>query len=589
VARRLIGLDVGTNAVALAEVSPGDPPTLRAFGQVALPRDAMREGEVVDEGAVAEAIARLRGEIGLKRGAVRVGIASPRLIVRQVEMPQMSEGDLRSALQFQAQDLIPIPIDEAVLDFAILGRGESDDGEPTMRVLLAAAQEATVERLARAVEAGGLSVAAVDLIPLALVRALGRPVADNGPGAEGIVSFGGGVTVVVVHEMGMPAFVRVLGTGGRELTDAIAAELELPEETAESLKRQLGAPGASEDAVAQARGAIDRPLGVLLDEVRSSLDYYRNQPGATRLLRVVVTGGTSQLPGLADRLTTLVGVPVELARPRDLLAIGDIGFDEADLPRLDPYLPAPVGLALGGTRGGAVIDLSVKAARRGAAPGRGRAAAAAVAGAAVLIGLLAVPTLSRQGEIDDEKEARAAAEQTNADLQAEIAQLSEAQQKQQRLEAAQAQLGTVLLTDVSWSRMLQEVARTIPNDVWLTAFAGNLTPADPSLGAATAINGTVNFSANGLDFPSVASWLQRMSEIPSFTGLWVASAASGDFGGREIVTFSSSSRLTDEARSDRAEELGVEVGGPTGGTTEPGSPVTDPTEPPAGATGETTP
>lgn len=587
-ARRLIGLDVGTNAVSLAEVSPGDPPTLRAFGQVALPRDAMREGEVVDEGAVAEAIARLRGEIGLKRGSVRVGIASPRLIVRQVEMPQMSESDLRAALTFQAQDLIPIPVEEAILDFAILSKGENDEGEKMMRVLLAAAHEATVARLVRAVQAGGFGVEAVDLIPLALVRALGRPVTDNGPGAEGIVSFGGGVTVIVVHELGVPAFVRVLGTGGRELTDAIAAELDLPEETAESLKRQLGTAAASEDVVAQARGAIERPLGVLLDEVRSSLDYYRNQPGASRLLRVIVTGGTSQLPGLVDRLTTLVGVPVELARPRDLLAIGDIGFDEADLPRLDPYLPAPVGLALGGTRGGAVIDLHVRARRGAAGGGRGRTAAAAVAGAAVLIGLLAVPTLARQGEIDDEKEALAAAQRTNADLRAQIAQLSEAQEKQAQLEASQTLVGTVLATDVSWSRLLQEVARTIPSDVWLTSFNGQVTPAPG--GVTAALDGEVDFSARGLDFPSVASWLQRMSEIPSFADFWVPNASSSQLGGREIIDFTSNATLTGDARSDRAEQLGIEqagaggAGGETGGTG-----VDDPTEPAVGGTEETTP
>jgi type IV pilus assembly protein PilM len=209
-ARRLIGLDVGTNAVTVAEVATGTPPRLNLFGQVALPRDAMREGEVVDEAAVSEAIARLRAEVGLRRAPVRVGIASPRVIVRQVEMPVMSRDDLASALRFQAPDLIPIPIDEAALDFAVLGTDTPDGAEPTMRVLLAAAQEATISRLVSAVEAGGLAVGAVDLIPLALIRAIGRPTAVDGAAAEGIVSFGGGVTSIAVHQDGVPRFVRVL-------------------------------------------------------------------------------------------------------------------------------------------------------------------------------------------------------------------------------------------------------------------------------------------------------------------------------------------------------------------------------------------
>ncbi len=180
-ARRLIGLDVGTNAVTIAEVTPGTPPRLDMFAQVALPREAMREGEVADASAVTDAVTRLRSEVGLKRAAVRVGIASPRVIVRQVEMPLMTRDELASALHFQAADLIPISIDDAVLDFSILDTSDptahgDGGGEPTMQVLLAAAQEATIMRLVSAVEAGGLQVGAVDLIPLALTRALARPV-----------------------------------------------------------------------------------------------------------------------------------------------------------------------------------------------------------------------------------------------------------------------------------------------------------------------------------------------------------------------------------------------------------------------------
>ena len=99
----------------------------------------MREGEIVDAAAVTDAIARLRTELGLRRARVRVGVASPRLIVRQVEMPVMTREELAGALRFQAQELIPIPLDEAVIDFAILGTVETQPGEPVMQVLLAAA------------------------------------------------------------------------------------------------------------------------------------------------------------------------------------------------------------------------------------------------------------------------------------------------------------------------------------------------------------------------------------------------------------------------------------------------------------------
>ena len=577
-ARGVIGLDVGTNAVTVAEVVPGTPPRLVAFGQVALPREAMREGEIVDAAAVTDAIARLRTELGLRRVRVRVGVASPRLIVRQVEMPVMSREELAGALRFQAQELIPIPLEEAVIDFAILGTIETESGEQVMQVLLAAAHAATVARLVDAVEGAGLGVESVDLIPLALIRSLGHAVRDNGDGAEGIVSFGGGVTCVVVHENGIPRFVRVLGIGGRELTDAIAGGLELPFETAESVKRQVG--DVSDDVIARARGSLERPLASLLDEVRSSLDYYRNQPGATRLLRVVVTGGGSLLPGMVDRLSTLVGLPIVMAEPRSILSVGDIGFDETELPRLDPYLPAAVGLALLPGPAGVAIDLLPHASRAPSA--RTRLIAGGAAAAAALLLLLAVPTVARQQSISHQHKLLADQKQQNLSLQAQIGQLADAQAKQDRLEALQQQVTALVTADVSWSRMLQDIARTIPNDVWLTSFQGQVTPPLPAAAprtptlapgetttsaaetttsttapsvAVAELTGTVSFSAVGLDYPSVAAWLKMISQLPSLSDLWVPNVTKAALGSRDIVNFTSTANLTPKARSDRLERF----------------------------------
>ena len=387
-ARRLIGLDIGTNAVTVAEVRPGEPPRLDLFGQVALGREVMREGEVADDAAVTDAVSRLRAEVGLKKVAVRLGLASPRVVVRQIEMPTMTREELGSALQFQAAELIPIPLDDAVLDFAILGPASpGDGGEPRMHVLLAAVQEATVLRLVAAVEAGGLQVAAVDLVPLALIRALAGAARDRA--LVGAAVGAGTTPPTAPAALRSPsaaaaaprASCRSAAASPRSRCTSWAcpgscacsapvdassptrsrAELDLPPETAEALKRQLGAaPGAEprhEELVARARGSIERPLSVLLDEVRSSIDYYRNQPDSSPLARIVATGGAAQLPGLTDRLSALVGVPVEDARPRELVALGDIGFADEELPRLDPYLPAAVGLALGGAGVGTVINL----------------------------------------------------------------------------------------------------------------------------------------------------------------------------------------------------------------------------------------
>jgi type IV pilus assembly protein PilM len=608
VARRLIGLDIGTNAVRVVELEPGsDLPRVTSFGQVALPPDAMREGEVVDRAAVTAAIQRLWKELSLRKGEVRVGVASPRVLVRTLDLPVMSEEDLAGALRFQAQELIPIPYEEAVLDFQVIEQlpvpETTGDGVPPQqmqRVLLAAAHRDMVANLVAAVRAAGLTVGAVDLVPLALIRAIGRRVSDNGSGAEAIVDIGGGATVVVVHEAGLPRFVRILGLGGRSVTDAIVRELGLPYDQAEALKRQTSQ--VPEDVAAQARAAMARPVGDLVEQIRGSLDYYRGQAATPRLLQVTLTGGGSLLPDIAPQLRDLVGLPVEPAEPREQLEIGDIGFPTDRVHDIDPYLPTPAGLALGGLATGRRITL-LGPDGRGALGGR-RTWMVAAAVAALLILLLGGIWWVRKSALDREKDQLSEVQAENARLQQERDSLSAAEQTELEIEGLQAQVERLLATDISWARMLQEIARTIPNDTWLTAFQGSsanspgatggttgtttapsttapsTTPTTSTAGgvsdsssttsstttaggtpspgavpgatttpgttAAGTVSGTVSFTVVGLDFPSVSAWIQRIgSQIPSFTNLWVPSATRGSAGsasGGEGTTTSAGGR-----------------------------------------------
>ena len=360
-AERVVGLDVGTHAVRVADVEPGPRPVLRAFGQVDLPPGAVRAGEVVDTAAVAEAIRRLWRDSGLRARTVRVGVATDRVVVRTIELPDVPDDELAGALRFQAQDYIPIPIDEAILDFHVLERITGADGEPLARILLAAAPRETVGALLEAVKAAGLSAVGVDLLPLALIRGV-EPAPGEPGSAEAIVSVGAGVTTVVVHEAGLPKVVRIVSAGAD-------ADLVSPEEA----------------------------LSEITGPIHGSLDYYLNQPDAVPLHRVLLTGGVSLTAGLAEMLATSLGLPVEQARPREGIEVGDIGLPEERIPELDPYLPVALGLALGG-RGaqGAQIDLLPPEARR-EAKGRQTRRRLVVAAAAVLLLMVGMSLLQAVG------------------------------------------------------------------------------------------------------------------------------------------------------------------------------------------------
>ncbi len=580
-ARRLIGLDIGTNAVTVTEVEVGNPATLRVFGQVALPRDVMREGEIVDVEVVASAIRRLWREVGLKKGAVRVGIGTPRLIVRPVELPEMNEADLAGALQFQAQDLIPIPLDDAYFDFQVLGAGIDPEGNATTRVLLAAAPRETITRIVAAVESAGLSVEAVDLVPLALVRSLATPV-DPGaePSAEAIVCVGAGVTVVVVHESGSPRFARVLGSGGRALTEAIATDLDLAFEAAEALKRQ--GINTDDEIGARARSAIEGPLNSLLEDVRSSLEFYRAQSGGAEVKSVLLNGGGSQLVGLADRLETVLGLPVTRAHCRSRLAIGDIGFAPDEYEMLDPYLSVPVGLAFGATSTGRAIDLSPPK-DRGAADRR-KLVAVVVVIALLLLGGLGFLTASQRTKRSDQQALLDQERDTNAAVQAKIDELATFEAQQAQIDVIQGQIAALLATDVSWSRLLEDIAMKMPQNDWLSSFQGTVTAAAPAAPApvapapsdegststtgttsttvpavpapaAAGLSGTVSMTLTGRDFTDVSQWLLRMAEIPSLTDVWVPTSTKSvsDGGSQQTVSFSSTAKITPQAKATRSE------------------------------------
>ena len=217
---------------------------------------------------------------------------------------------------------------------------------------------------------------------------------------------------------------------------------------------------------------------MLLDEVRSSLDYYRNQPTGSRLLRVVVTGGASQLPGLPERLATLVGLPVEAASPRLQLAIGDIRFPESEYPRLDPYLPAAVGLALGGAGIGTVVDLAPRARRKvkeraGVQASNVLKPVAAIA--AGLIVLLGIPTFLAHQSIADKKHERASIEQHNEKLQSSIDSRPTSRPPRTRSTRSARR------SQRSEERRLVEPhaagdLKTMPANVWLTSFRARSPP-----------------------------------------------------------------------------------------------------------------
>jgi type IV pilus assembly protein PilM len=550
-ATRAVGLDVGTSAVRAVELAIGrDQATMTRFGQVALPAGAVRDGEVADPPAVASAIRRLWREAGFRARQVIVGVGNQRVVVRQAELPEMSDEDLRSALQFQAEDLIPIPIEEAVVDFQILERYTGSEQEALMRILLVAAQRDMVRSLLAAVQGGGLTATLVDLIPFALMRSLTTAslVDDLEATSQAIVCVGASVTNVVVHQRGVPQFVRMLVVGGDDVTQGIASELGVDLDTAEDLKRRAD-PASGDELEARTAQIVADRAALIIEEIRGSLDYYQAQPEGAQISRVILTGGGSRTQGLADGLRETLGIPIEPGRPLLGVRVGRIGIPEARLSEAEPLLAVPIGLALAarppetGMRRLTLMPMEVAVVR--AQRRQNAIAAAAVAALATVLGLVWV---ARQNQVSSERDRANRAQTQAAVVRRQVAGLQPVSNLDTQLAQRRRLVTQALSDDVAWTRLLGEIATVIPNDVWLTGFTGQKAGAPGA--AATSVPGAagnINVTAQGFDHSSAARWLLRVSDLRSLTGLWLPSSTRA--GATGLVTFTSTADLTASARS----------------------------------------
>jgi type IV pilus assembly protein PilM len=311
----IVGLDIGRDTIRAVELEGADKakPVIVRFAEVTVPEGAVRSGEVREVHTVAVAIRNLWSTGGFKSKNVVIGVGNQRVLARDLTVPRMSLEQIRESLPFQVQELLPVPVADALLDFYPISEAETENG-PVVHGLLVAAIKQTVAANVAAVQQAGLVPAQVDLIPFALTRVLSRAAPDTGTIA--LIDIGASTTNVIVSDGGVPKFVRMIPTGGEDITSALVVRLEVSPEQAEEAKRARGLSNAPVTTEAEkiATEVIHSKIGELLNSLRNTLNYYMNTHNAS-VQAIVLSGGGSQLPGLADALGGVTRIPVVAADP----------------------------------------------------------------------------------------------------------------------------------------------------------------------------------------------------------------------------------------------------------------------------------
>jgi type IV pilus assembly protein PilM len=345
--RATVGLDIGSSAVYAVQVRNGrSGPELDRIGQIDLPPGAVHQGQIVDPDAVVAALKQLWQTHRIGSRKVALGLANQRVVVRRLDLPLMTEAELRASLPLQVDGLIPIPVEEAVLDFCMLGEHQTDDGTRQLQILLVAAQQEMIDQMLDVVRRAGLRAVGVDLDVFAALHSMAAPDVLGEAGAEMLIDVGSTMTDVVVHRNGSPYFARTMLIGGAAITEQIVEELVVDRETAEALKIDPSTATTDEERAA-VTDVLAAQTAQIVEEIRGTVDYCAAQRDMPAIERIVLTGGSSRIPQLARQLADAVNLDVATGSPLQAIDPTHAVVTDEQLEADDARLAVAVGLALG--------------------------------------------------------------------------------------------------------------------------------------------------------------------------------------------------------------------------------------------------
>jgi len=522
---QVVGLDIGTSTVRAAELShtASGSPTLLNYFETPLPVGAVVRGEIVDAEAVRAALVRIWNTGGFTSRDVVLGVASARVVARNLTVASGSLKRIRESLPLQVQDLISMPIDEAILDFYPISATETPGGPETLGLLIAAAKKPVITNV-RAVERAGLRVIAVDLVPFALSRAVSLGTATDRAIAQ--IDVGAGSTSVVIAVDGVPQFMRLVAAGGHDVTRALKDVLGVNEESAENLKRVIGLSRDLSLETVGAAATISEVTHELLAALRNTITYFSGLRPDVRVSQIVLAGGAARLGGFAAALGDVTGLPVLYAQPTGML-LGP-GIDAARLRATQGTFLVACGLAMGRAAqsnqqvvpgGEPRADLLPTEVRMGQAEKTLRRRSAAVVGLVAVLAATGVGlALADKGnELQQLQRAQDAAVLLE-NQEAKFAPLHRVKDDLDEIRDAQR---VTLSTEVDWQAYLMELRAALPAGVSITTVSAEGATPFAAYGQSTVpLEGrrvaTLRLSLLSPELQSNAVLLRGLSALPGF-------------------------------------------------------------------------
>ncbi len=310
--KSILGLDIGSHSIKLIEVGvSGNTRTLLAAGSIPTPPKALQSTLDADHQAVAQAIRQLIKETGAKANSVAIALPESQVFTRVIEVPALSARELSSAISWEAEQYIPLPLDQVNMDYSIL-RDAKSTGTDKMDVLLVACPKSLLEKYLSIIEMAELIPVAAETEIIATARALVQSVATV-KNAVLLVSLGAQTTDLAILRNGVLAFTRSIAAGGEALSRALISGLDFNINQAEEFKRTYGLE--QDKLQGKIVTAVKPIMDTIVGEMKRAIAFYGEKHKDERVETILLSGGTAKLPGMVVYIAQSVGIEAQLANP----------------------------------------------------------------------------------------------------------------------------------------------------------------------------------------------------------------------------------------------------------------------------------
>ena len=335
-----VGLDIGSQSIKIVEVKKdGNVLRLNASGIIwyngVSPDQSTNIKELI---ALSEAIKKLHRETKVTSKDVYISLPESLVFTRTIKFPMLTDQEIASAIKWESEQYIPIPVSEAIVQYQIIERRENAS-PPEVSILLVAAKKDLVEKYVKLVQMAGLNVVGVETELLALVRAL-APMDKN----TVILDFGSKSTDIAISNKGQLGFSRSIFTAGDALTRALAKGFGINVQQAEQYKKTYGLSQTQLEG--KVKQVLDPVVKLVADEIKKAIQFYQGEEKGEPPTSVIVTGGTAGMPELISSLSETLEMEIVMGNP-----FAKLSLDTATAKKLQGFAPVysiAVGLALKG-------------------------------------------------------------------------------------------------------------------------------------------------------------------------------------------------------------------------------------------------